>query len=86
MRCYVAIINDINLRLFTKVTEMFSQQILFQMEQISGSIGINGTIAYVPQQAWIMNATARENILFGLPFDKEKCVYFLISVHDNTAF
>lgn len=29
-----------------------------------------GTIAYIPQQAWIQNATLRDNILFGKPFDK----------------
>ena len=26
---------------------------------------IQGSIAYVPQQAWITNATVQENILFG---------------------
>ncbi|KAJ3095768.1 hypothetical protein HDU97_006554 [Phlyctochytrium planicorne] len=32
----------------------------------------NGSVGYVPQQAWIMNATLRDNILFGLPFDQER--------------
>ena len=31
-----------------------------------------GTIAYVPQQAWIQNATLRDNILFGNDYDGEK--------------
>lgn len=31
-----------------------------------------GAISYVAQEAWIFNATLRENILFGLPFDGEK--------------
>eukprot|EP01118_Nematostelium_gracile_P016057 TRINITY_DN656_c0_g1_i1.p1 TRINITY_DN656_c0_g1~~TRINITY_DN656_c0_g1_i1.p1 ORF type:complete len:1510 (-),score=442.59 TRINITY_DN656_c0_g1_i1:26-4555(-) len=31
-----------------------------------------GGISYVAQEAWIFNATLRENILFGLPFDPEK--------------
>ena len=26
-----------------------------------------GRVAYVPQQAWIQNATVRDNILFGRP-------------------
>ena len=26
---------------------------------------IQGTVAYVPQQAWIQNATLQDNILFG---------------------
>ena len=34
-------------------------------------------MAYVPQQAWIQNATLKDNILFGKPYDQkkyEKCV------------
>lgn len=33
---------------------------------------ILGSIAYVPQQAWIQNATLQDNILFGKPLDKQK--------------
>ena len=33
---------------------------------------MRGSIAYVPQQAWIQNATLRDNILFGRPFDPVK--------------
>jgi ATP-binding cassette, subfamily C (CFTR/MRP), member 1 len=40
--------------------------------RLSGSVKIRGTIAYVPQTPWIMNATVRENIIFGKPYDKEK--------------
>ena len=29
-------------------------------------------MAYVPQQAWIQNATLRENILFGRTFDAKR--------------
>jgi ABC-type transport system involved in cytochrome bd biosynthesis fused ATPase/permease subunit len=31
-----------------------------------------GSVAYVAQQAWIQNASVRDNILFGKPFDEEK--------------
>ena len=31
---------------------------------------IYGSIAYVPQESWVFNATLRENILFGLPYDE----------------
>lgn len=31
----------------------------------SGSVRVNGSVAYVPQQAWIQNATVKSNILFG---------------------
>ena len=31
-----------------------------------------GSLAYVPQQAWIQNAKLRENITFGKPYLSEK--------------
>jgi len=33
---------------------------------------IQGSVAYVAQQAWIQNATVRDNILFGKPFDEQR--------------
>uniref|UniRef100_A0AAR2KWP1 ABC-type glutathione-S-conjugate transporter n=1 Tax=Pygocentrus nattereri TaxID=42514 RepID=A0AAR2KWP1_PYGNA len=36
---------------------------LGEMEKKSGNI--TGSVAYVPQQAWIQNATMRENVVFG---------------------
>ena len=41
-----------------------------EMYKKSGSINIDGRIAYAPQQAWIQNTTIRENILFGAEFDE----------------
>lgn len=41
------------------------------MEKFSGLINVHGKIAYAPQQPWIQNATIRDNILFGRPFDEE---------------
>ena len=46
--------------------------ILGQMEKVSGSCRVRGSLAYVAQEAWIFNATLRENILFGLEFDADK--------------
>jgi len=31
-----------------------------------------GSVAYVPQQAWIQNATLKDNILFGQPPNEQK--------------
>ena len=31
-----------------------------------------GSIAYVPQQAWIQNATLKDNILFGKNYNHSK--------------
>ncbi|XP_053165769.1 ATP-binding cassette sub-family C member 2 isoform X2 [Hemicordylus capensis] len=43
---------------------------LGEMENVKGHINIQGSVAYVPQQAWIQNATLKDNILFGLPLDE----------------
>ena len=37
----------------------------------SGTVTVRGSIAYVPQSAWIMNATLRENIIFGRDFEED---------------
>uniref|UniRef100_A0A8D8XGU9 ABC-type glutathione-S-conjugate transporter n=2 Tax=Cacopsylla melanoneura TaxID=428564 RepID=A0A8D8XGU9_9HEMI len=38
-----------------------------EMDKISGRVNTKGSIAFVPQQAWIQNATLRDNIQFGKP-------------------
>ncbi|XP_028966394.1 multidrug resistance-associated protein 1 [Galendromus occidentalis] len=37
-----------------------------------GRIDISGSIAYVPQQAWIQNLTIKENIIFTSEFERRK--------------
>jgi len=34
-------------------------------------VELTGGVAYVAQEAWIVNATARDNILFGKPYDEK---------------
>ena len=38
----------------------------------SGSISLKGSVAYAAQAPWILNATVRDNILFGKPMDEER--------------
>uniref|UniRef100_A0A8C6JD60 Canalicular multispecific organic anion transporter 1 n=1 Tax=Melopsittacus undulatus TaxID=13146 RepID=A0A8C6JD60_MELUD len=45
---------------------------LGEMEHIKGHINIQGSLAYVPQQAWIQNATLKDNILFGSELDETR--------------
>ncbi|RMD42862.1 hypothetical protein DV735_g2276, partial [Chaetothyriales sp. CBS 134920] len=45
------------------------QSILGDLWKINGSIDIRGRIAYVGQQPWVMNASVKENILFGHRWD-----------------
>ncbi|KAG0339318.1 hypothetical protein BG004_006873 [Podila humilis] len=46
--------------------------IIGEMYKLEGSIAVRGRIAYVPQQAWIVNATLRDNILFGKAYDQDR--------------
>uniref|UniRef100_A0A8D1AM35 Multidrug resistance-associated protein 1 n=1 Tax=Sus scrofa TaxID=9823 RepID=A0A8D1AM35_PIG len=39
--------------------------LLAEMDKVEGHVAIKGSVAYVPQQAWIQNVSLRENILFG---------------------
>ena len=44
---------------------LFNETVKFR-----GQINIDGQCSFVSQQVWLQNSTLRENILFGLPFDK----------------
>uniref|UniRef100_A0A670Z4Z4 Multidrug resistance-associated protein 1 n=1 Tax=Pseudonaja textilis TaxID=8673 RepID=A0A670Z4Z4_PSETE len=43
--------------------------LLGEMEKQEGHVSLRGSVAFVPQQAWIQNATLMENILFGRELD-----------------
>ncbi|WAR00011.1 MRP1-like protein [Mya arenaria] len=42
------------------------------MLQTKGHLAVDVNVAYVAQQAWIFNASLRENILFGSEFEEQK--------------
>lgn len=46
--------------------------LLGEMEKESGQTIIRGSVAYAGQQAWIQNATVKDNILFGKPLDQQR--------------
>uniref|UniRef100_A0A3Q3KQC8 ATP-binding cassette, sub-family C (CFTR/MRP), member 3 n=1 Tax=Monopterus albus TaxID=43700 RepID=A0A3Q3KQC8_MONAL len=46
--------------------------LLGEMEKLEGDVSVRGSVAYVPQQAWIQNATLRDNILFGNSYNEQK--------------
>nr|XP_014264614.2 canalicular multispecific organic anion transporter 1 [Maylandia zebra] len=46
--------------------------LLGEMHSTKGFINIRGSLAFVPQQAWIQNATLKDNILFGSPHEEER--------------
>lgn len=46
--------------------------LLGEMEKLEGTVSVKGSVAYVPQQAWIQNCTLQENVLFGQPMNPKR--------------
>ncbi|XP_048461284.1 ATP-binding cassette sub-family C member 5-like [Rhincodon typus] len=46
--------------------------ILGQLILLEGTVAVRGTFAYVAQQAWLLNASLRDNILFGKNYEEER--------------
>lgn len=46
--------------------------LLGDMEKLEGKVHVKGSVAYVPQQAWIQNCTLQENVLFGQALDPKR--------------
>ena len=46
--------------------------LLGELEKMTGSVMVRGSVAYSAQAAHILNATVAENICFGLPRDDER--------------
>ncbi|KAK9428356.1 P-loop containing nucleoside triphosphate hydrolase protein [Lipomyces doorenjongii] len=64
------------------------QAILGDLDRTSGCVTVRGQIAYCAQVPWIMNATVKENILFGKRFDAgfyEKTVHACALLEDFDA-
>jgi ATP-binding cassette, subfamily C (CFTR/MRP), member 1 len=47
----------------------FLGTVLGDLWKVSGTVEVYGTVAYVAQQPWILNATVKENIVFGHRYD-----------------
>ena len=43
-----------------------------EMKTLNGTVKFGGRVGYCPQQAWIQNATVKNNILFGQPYDEAR--------------
>ena len=50
----------------------FLMSLLEELEIISGDVKINGSVFYVSQEPWIFDASIKQNILFGKPYDEKK--------------
>ena len=66
---YIAVRNIIYLVLLQTSLLM---AILNEMNEKSGTLHVNGSISYVPQEAWVMSATLRYNVTMENDYDMEK--------------
>ncbi|KAJ6602805.1 ABC transporter [Mycena vulgaris] len=48
------------------------QALIGEMRRTAGTVAFGGSVSYCPQSAWIQNATIRENICFGRPYEPER--------------
>ncbi|KAF9223499.1 ABC transporter [Gyrodon lividus] len=46
--------------------------LMSEMRRTAGMVEFGGSVAYCAQSAWIQNATIRDNICFGRPFEEER--------------
>ena len=46
--------------------------ILGEMKRRAGRVALSGSVGYCAQTAWIQNASLRDNVLFGLPYDERR--------------
>ncbi|KAF9106425.1 Canalicular multispecific organic anion transporter 2 [Mortierella sp. GBA35] len=53
--------------------------IIGEMYKVQGRVQISGRIGYVPQQSWIINATLKDNILFGNEYDEARYRHILFA-------
>ncbi|KZP16437.1 ABC protein [Athelia psychrophila] len=48
------------------------QGLIGEMRRSAGHVSFGGRVSYCSQTAWIQNATLRNNILFGQPFEEDR--------------
>lgn len=46
--------------------------LLGEMPRVRGSVMVRGSVALTAQDPWIQNATVRDNVLMGAPFDQAR--------------
>ena len=45
--------------------------LLGELYKVKGTVSVSGKIAYVSQTAWIVNATVKDNVIFGNTYNEE---------------
>ncbi|KAI9729959.1 MAG: hypothetical protein M1834_006157 [Cirrosporium novae-zelandiae] len=54
------------------------QSVLGDLWKINGGVVVRGAVAYVAQSPWVMNASVRENIVFGHRWDPQ---FYELTIH-----
>ena len=67
---FVCIIGEVGSGKSSLIQALLNNMIILNKEE--SHVVLNGSISYVPQEAWIQNDTVKNNILFYLPFDSER--------------
>ncbi|KAL8709377.1 MAG: hypothetical protein Q9220_005871 [cf. Caloplaca sp. 1 TL-2023] len=49
----------------------FLQALLGDLNEQQGNVFVGGSLAYFPQQSWLLSITIRENITFGAPWNEK---------------
>lgn len=57
--------------MFQVFSHLSTPLLLTQMTLLEGNVAASGGFAYVSQQAWILNDSLKENILFGNQYDHD---------------
>lgn len=50
------------------------------MQQTSGTVSFGGRLSYCQQSAWVQNATLRDNVIFGRPWDAAR---YWLAIHNS---
>jgi ATP-binding cassette subfamily C (CFTR/MRP) protein 1 len=50
------------------------QAVIGEMKRLNGNVSCTGSVSFAPQKAWIQNNTVKNNIIFGLPEDRQKYI------------
>lgn len=63
----------------------FFQTLIGNLYVLSGEVHFGGRIGYMPQKLWFRKESLRDNVLFGLPYDKKKLnfVYSMVLLKDT---
>ncbi|CAD8141597.1 unnamed protein product [Paramecium octaurelia] len=68
---FVTIIGDVASGKSSLISAILGEMV-YNVSRQPPKIKLNGNIAYVSQKSWIQNATLKDNILFGLPYDEKR--------------